>query len=132
MRRKRAVCTRRDSRNAAQSRRLLNQVESARCWQRSFSELAPLAIGAISATQRQAGETLELMGRSTQAKVGLLHQAFRAAQDPNPFTSHAKWVGFWMSALSLAQTNTATMLRIHSRTIDSWLRLMGGRRVVTV
>ncbi len=104
------------------------QVKSARPWQRSFSKLAPLAVGAISATQRQAGETLELMGRSTQAKVGLFHQAVRAVQDPNPFTSQAKWAGFWMSALSLAQTNTASMLQIHTRAMNSWLRLAGGRR----
>ncbi len=99
----------------------------ARRWQRSSSQLAPLAVRAISANQLMAGQILELMGRSTQAKAGLFRQAVRAAQDPNPFTSQAKWVVFWMSAFGLARTNTSTLLQIHSRAWNTWLRLLSQR-----
>jgi len=64
------------------------------------------------------------MGRSTQAKVGLFHQAVRAVGDSNPFTSYTKWMGFWLSASGLAQKNAAEVMRIHGRVFSSWLRLM--------
>lgn len=120
----RAGYKRHGGRVADRSKRSLKQLELARRWQPGLFKLAPLAIGAISATQRQAGEIIELMGRSTQAKVGLFGQAVRAAQDPSPFTSHARWAGFWLSALGLAQTNTATVIQIHCRAMNAWLRLM--------
>ena len=124
MGRKRTIRRRRGSPRAKLVSRALKPIDLACQWQQGLSRLTPMAVAALSATQKQAGEILELMGRSTQAKVGLMHQAIRAAGDPNPLGSQAKWMGFWMSAIGLAQTNTATVLQIHSRAFNSWLRLM--------
>ena len=107
----------------------LMRSEFAGDWQKSLAKLMPLAVGMLAATQTQAGEILELMGRSTQAKVRLMHQAMHATQDPTLFGRQAKWIGFWFSALGLAQTNTASMIQINSRVLNSWLRLAGQSNV---
>jgi len=130
MRRTRTISKGRSRDGAVHFGQPLGNAGLVRHWQQNFARLAPVAVGAMSATQRQAGEILELMGRSTQAKVGLMQQAVRAAQDPNPFGSQAKWIGFWMSAMGLAQSNAAAVLQIHGRAFNSWLRLVGNHTPV--
>ncbi len=91
--------------------------------ERSFSQLTSFTVGAIATTQTQTGALLELMGLSTQRKVPLFRSAVAAARSGNWFESQTRWMGFWLSALQLFQSNTAAALEIQSQAWNSWLRL---------
>lgn len=105
------------------TRFMLRQTDLARDIQQGIARFYSMATSAVSASQAQAGELIELMGHSIRAKAGLLQQASAAAQAPSLPESQTRWVDFWMAALRLAHSNADTLVRINGAAFDSWLRL---------
>ena len=110
------------------NRVMLRQTDLAQDFQQGIARLFSMATSAVSASQAQAGELIELMGHSIRVKAGLLQQASAAAQAPSLSESQSRWMGFWMAAFHLASSNANAVVQINGTAFMSWWRLVQNRR----
>ena len=103
---------------------MMHQAAAAPNWQKPFVEFANEANRIIPAAQKRVEEVVELMEKNVQSGTDLFKKAVDAAQTPVLAERQAKWMDFWNSSLSTAQSNAEAMTQINIRTLESWIGLV--------
>jgi hypothetical protein len=103
---------------------LLNQPVIGADWQKCYTSASEAANTAVPVIQKRLQETVELMEKNARVGSELMKKALEAGQTTGIGESQAKWMDFVKTSLDAAQTNVDAVMRINTRTLESFMALV--------
>jgi hypothetical protein len=86
-----------------------------------------LANDVLVVARERLEEILAVTEHSQGTSAELFKQVREAIQSPAIADSQIRWMECWTSSVAIARTNLVAMLKISSRTVDSWLSFLQKR-----
>lgn len=101
-------------------------------WQAPFERMSgTMAKGVLPLAQKPLEETVELMEKNQKAGAELFKKAMAATQAPSVVECQDKWMDFWESSVSAAQSHFEELAQIQSRALNGWMNYLRRNTEVT-
>jgi hypothetical protein len=99
---------------------MFNPAACSENWQKKLNKLNGLASDLVPLVQERLEDAMTIVESNTRTGTELMKQAIDASQTLVVADGQAKWMNFWSSTLSAAQTNAAALAKVSSKAVDAW------------
>src|SRR5215472_3474268 len=89
-------------------------------WQKQIADFTQIANNSIPLAQRNLGQLMAFLEKSSRNTAKLMNQFVDAAQSASPSEAQARFVELWSSGIKAVQSNLDAVSELSTRTFDSW------------